>query len=48
MKRIEAEWQLNELNKINNFRSEKGLMNTEALGKDARFAITTKDPLLSL
>jgi len=42
MKKIEAEWQLNELNRLSNFRSEKGLMGAEALVKEGRFAITGK------
>ena len=47
MKKIEAEWQQNEINRLSNFRSEEGLMATEALGKEVQFGGTLKGPLLS-
>ena len=47
MKKIEAEWQHHEINRLSNFRSEEGLMATEALGKEVAFGGTLKGPLLS-
>ena len=43
MKKIEAEWQMNEINnRLQNFRSEEGLMATEAFSKGMNFEGTLK------
>jgi len=43
MKKIEAEWNMNEMNsRLQNFRSEEGLTGTEPFGKGINFEGTLK------